>query len=413
MDIKKIINCTPEQFEALHRDGQVEVDGVVRTREEGTLYNPGELPLLEWYNKVMAEELGRHTIAHTPMTTKTLEQEYEDILTNYENYTDRSAVGYRAILQNGDTVKVEGNSGDFFLNGERLTKDYTYNGNGCELVNVWVFEGMGIYGGNMILPPQLKDTPTFAIYEIYIKCIGQIPEVEQSYYLYANKITTYSFELPTQPRGCRVFITKGTTELTKVMPTMVQEVESYCEKVTTANGAWEGRYVERIKLPECREIVGVGIFKYLDAVTNWEFGKLIKVGGGNSTYCTFNSVNSLLIPNTVKVVNKYTVRMPKTGSLRIECNNANSIDTTWCLDTPANFSMAKDWRASINIAIAAKNWTKDRFIDLFTNYLADMNSSDPTIINLAELTIPQSIYDELTDEEFAIAEDKGWTIGGA
>ena len=71
--------------------------------------------------------------------------------------------------------------------------------------------------------------------------------------------------------------------------------------------------------------------------------------------------------------------------------------------------MAKDWQASINIAIAAQNHTKDWFIDLFTNYLHDFSGTSTT----KELTIPVGIFNELSDEEIDIAENKGWTVGGA
>ena len=78
--------------------------------------------------------------------------------------------------------------------------------------------------------------------------------------------------------------------------------------------------------------------------------------------------------------------------------------------------MAKDWQASINIAIAAKNHTKDWFIDLFTNYLHKFEPEEidgGILLDSRDITIPLAIFNELTDDEIAIAENKGWTVGGA
>lgn len=410
--VRKIVNCTPEQYLTLLKDGQVEVDGVVKTKEEGTLYNPGELTVLEWYNKFMEDIHKQYEIAHTPITTRSLEQEYEDIVSGDSNYQYVSAVGYRAVLENGDTVKVDGNNGHFFLNGERLTKDYIYSGEGTELVSVWVFES---YDSGIALPPSLYDSPTFTPYEIDIRCIGQTPEVANMYYLYTSKISTYNYVLPAVPRACKTLIANGTSDFTQRCPVTVLEVYSDCEKVT-AQTLSNNTYIKRIYLPEVREIIGTTIFRDLKSVTNWTFGKLQKIECSGNTPM-FYTTNTVYIPNTVKTI--IGVVCGGNTTVKLECNKANSIDTNWCKTTPTNFTMAKDWQASVNIAIAAMNWTKDKFIDLFENYLADLSSTeneDGTIIEITEakeLTIPQAIYDELTDEEFAIAENKNWIIGGA
>ena len=412
--VRKIVNCTPEQYLTLLKEGQVEVNGEVKTKEDGTLYNPGELPLLEWYNKVMAEELRRHTLAHTPLTTKTLEQEYDDILASDERYVGVSAVGYRAILQNGDTVKVAGNSGRFFLNGERLTKDYTYDGEGCEMVSVWVFEGVG---DNIVLPPTLNDASTFSPYEINIKNIGQTPTINEAYYLYASKITTYNFTFAVSPKGCAIFATNGTNSFSSILPLTVKEIYSDCELFNTRafNDFGCSKHITKISLPECRTIRFYGtMIAELGLIDEWIFGKLETIEALNPTVGVFTKCKLIHIPNTVKTIKG--VACYQCTDVRLECNRANYIDTIWCGSVaPTYFSMAKDWRASVNIAVAAKNWAKDRFVDLFTNYLADLSykEGDTLIEAERELTIPQAIYDILTDEEFAIAENKGWIIGGA
>ena len=38
MEIKRVVQLTNEQYEALLKTGQVEVDGIIRTKEEDTVY---------------------------------------------------------------------------------------------------------------------------------------------------------------------------------------------------------------------------------------------------------------------------------------------------------------------------------------------------------------------------------------
>jgi hypothetical protein len=410
--VKKIVNCTPEQFEALQRFGEVEVNGELKTKEEGTLYNPGELLLLEWYNKVMAEQLDQFKRTHTPVIVDSLEREYAKIVTEYPDYLFSSAVGYRAFLKKDDLIGVTSvyNNGEVFINGKRVTKNYSYNGDGVELVSVWVFES-GVYDKSVpAKQPILGATPSYYPFEISIKNYGQVPEVAQSYYLYAEKISTYGFDLEVQPRGCRVLIANGINNFTQKVPLTIQEVYSSCDIFTTLS-LNNNIYVKKVSLPECKELGSStsGIFTKCTNITNWEFGKLTKiVGGTNSSAVTFSGVNTVLIPNTVKTIEGWICSGNKT--IRLECNNATSIKPQWCQTKPTNFSMAKDWDATVDIATAASGWNKEQFRDLFENYLVDnSNGGDPTV--LRTITVPAAIFETLTDEGIIdIALNKGWMI---
>lgn len=215
---EKIVNCTPEQYMELLKNGQVEINGEIKTKEEGTLYNTGELELLEWYNKIMEAQHKKYEPAHTPVVTKTLEEDYNAILAEYPDYTYSSAIGYRVFLKKGDVIEVEShyNNGEVFINCERVTSNYSCRTEGIEDVRVWVFES-GIYIKDVpASPPVLGASPDYYPYEIHIRKVptGRLPEVAQEYYLYANKITTYDFDLPVAPRGCRVLIANGTNDFT-------------------------------------------------------------------------------------------------------------------------------------------------------------------------------------------------------
>lgn len=399
--IKNIVKLTPEQYMELLKNGEVEVNGEIKTYSENTLYDTGNLELLEWYNKMMEAQHKELQPAHTPYIMKTLEQEIADIIKENPDYQSASCVGYRAYLKKGDIVGIKStyNNGEWFINGKRVEANYSYNGSGTELVSVVGFD-------TKYYPVTLGATPSYFPYEIYIKNIGKVPEVSQYYYLYASKITTYNFTLAYTPRGCRTLIANGTNTYTQIVPVTVQEIYSNCEQLTKSIAIKV--YTKKVSLPECKEIVGADILRDL-SVTNWEFGKLNKIQCTGTTtmfYCS----HTVYIPDTVKYISGKICQA--NTNVKLECNKATSISDNWCVSAPTNFSMAKNWDCSINIAVAAKNWTKDRFLELFE----DLVPVDITGVGAAyarELTIPAAIYDELTEEEYAIAEDKGWILGGA
>lgn len=117
---------------------------------------------------------------------------------------------------------------------------------------------------------------------------------------------------------------------------------------------------------------------------------------------------NVIIPSSVITIVSSIVA--NNNNITLNCNRATSISSGWCYNTPTvNFTMCDDWQASINIAVAAKNHTKDWFIDLFQNKLHDFSGEGIT----REITIPLAIFNELTTEERAIAENKNWILGGA
>lgn len=408
--VRKIVNCTPEQYLTLLKEGQVEINGEVKTKEDGTLYNPGELPLLEWHNKIMEAQYAEYAVAHTPIITKPLEKEVADLILAYPEYRLCSCIAYKTFLNKGDIIGVASryNNGEVYINGTYTTSNYNCKTDG-EVVNVVVFES-GVYNKTLYPnAPKLGAVPSYHPYEFYIKHIGLEPEVAEAYYLYANKITTYGFILPSYPRGCRVLVANGTTTFSQKVPIAVQEVSSNCESIGNFIGFNKHGYVNKISLPNCREIsvVNTSVFVDNSAIRTWEFGKLQKLSVAGSTCYIFDIVNTVLIPDTVRIMSQHVCRNIIT--LRLECNKATSIDNDWYVgNIPTNFTMTKEWDASVNIAIAAKNWTKDRFLELFENLVPVTMGSGGR-----ELTIPATIFDNLTEEEYALAEDKGWVLGGA
>lgn len=380
-----------------------------------TKFNSETREILDSVKERMDKFLNHHYhVNENPIVLKTLEQEYEDILATNGDYEYVSAVGYRAILKNGDTVKAtvnSGNSGHFFLNGERMTADYTYTGDGCEMVSVWVFETVG---SAIVIPPTLNDTPSFTPYEINIKNIAQVPVIATQYYAYSSTIKTYNFVLSSAPSGVKVLIANGQTDFRQKLSGVEREIYSDCSSLNSNNTVLRGlSKLVKFSAPNLTNIWGYGdSLSGLTSIETWDFEKLRSIENSHGSAYLISG-KTMVIPETVKTLKGRIVGSVTT--LILKCNDANSIDNIWCGTAPTNFSMVKDWKSSINIAVAAKNWGKEKFIDLFENYLVDLSvvGDDGSIYAEREITIPQAIYDVLTDEEFAIAETKGWIVGGA
>ena len=424
--VEKIVYLTDEQFEELLTNGQIEVNGELKVYDENTLYVTPNNNYKWLYDKFYEAVIRPYKIVHTPVVMKSLEQEYEELTDEANGKAPKyvSAVGFSAILKKGDSVVVSTpNFGDFYINGELVTNDYTYNGDNVEIVNVWCFEKKS---GDLQMAPKLKDIPNYDIVEVDIKNIGsETPEVNDSYYNYATTIKTYNFNL-TNLKGGKTIITDGFSSITSannLVSSITKKVICYAQTVDCTYGSpfvMKSNLVE-VVFPELLDVIPSTDAKsgFLTGCSNPElklsFPKLKSVAGYNAYYAAFDNVYKVELPPSVKNVGNHCFN--NNSIITLNCNKAISINNNWCDLTPSiNFTMAKDWQASINIAIAAKNHTKDWFIDLFTNYLHKFEPEEVdggTLLEFRDITIPLAIFNELTDDEIAIAENKGWTVGGA
>lgn len=91
------------------------------------------------------DAIDRHyTVNHELDAIESLDALYNRIIAANSELADVSAVGFTAILKNGDTIKVNGNH--MYINSivEQLA-DYTFTGTeGYEVVNLWFFGNSNI-----------------------------------------------------------------------------------------------------------------------------------------------------------------------------------------------------------------------------------------------------------------------------
>ena len=399
-EINKIVQLSDLQYEKLLKDRQIEIDGEIKVWEPDTLYVTPNNNYQWLFNKFYETAVKPNEVYHTPMNMKSLEQEYEYLTTEDNNLAYVSAIGYTAILKNGDTIKVtEPNKGTFYINGSVVTNDYTYSGNGYEVVNVWVFENNDA--------PELNDAPTFNISELDVRNIAQTPVVSDSYKNYALTLKAYNFEI--SGLAPRKLISNGTETFNqKTVSSVVEEVESDCVVYGTNSVLAKKNTLKKANFPELIKI-DAGYMSFLNSCTSPDleiYYPKLKIIQGYKDQSPFYKVENVIIPSTVKTITSIICSANKT--ITLNCNKADSISSEWCLITPSvNFTMCDDWQASINIAVAAKNHTIDWFINLFTNKLADMTGQDAPQIN-----IPLAIFEALSPEQLAIAQNKNWTVTG-
>lgn len=411
-EINKIVQLSDLQYEKLLKDRQIEIDGEIKVWEPDTLYVTPNNNYQWLFNKFYETAVKPNEVYHNPMNMKSLEQEYEDLIIENENLIYSSAIGYTAILKDGDTIKVtEPNKGTFYINGSVATNDYTYTGNGYEVVNVWAFEGKD---GNILLYPNLVDTPTFNITELDVRNIAQTPVVGDGYKNYAMTIKAYNFEI--SGLATRKLISNGTNCFNqRSVSTLTEEVESDCTvfNLSYAEGFKNKTNLKKVILPNLIKIEANNPFGFLCGCNNDEleiyYPELKTINGYTSNQTSqlpFTNVKNVIIPSKVTTITDCICYGNST--IILNCNKAQSISSNWCSSTPTvNFTMCDDWQASINIAVAAKNHTIDWFIDLFTNKLADMTGQDTR-----QLNIPLAIFEALSPEQLAIAQNKNWTVTG-
>lgn len=139
----------------------------------------------------------------------------------------------------------------------------------------------------------------------------------------------------------------------------------------------------------------------------------------------FGGIYSVILPSSVKSIGKYCFFT--NNFVRLECNEAETIHTDFCFDAPIYFELAPDWAATINLAVAATNWTLSDFTNLISGQTNGVdNLRTMTTATVKQLTVPTTIFTQLnaansctvdgyTDKSWVEYADevKHWTIIGA
>ena len=341
--------------------------------------------------------------SHEALATETLDAVYDGIVEENPELAELSAVGFTALLNDGDVIPTQDNI--MFINGEQEENDYAFSGEnsegGTEFVSVWYFENDGAL---------TADRVNANVVEISVKANQTPITFSSDFFDYADSVTA-NINLTAAPVAVKKQknITGGSFE--DAVSATVREYENFCTQFDVNSQLSNRAALKKVSFPNLIEIKAntSNDRSFLCECSNCEeisFPELKKIGGAGYKTSTlpFLNVPYITVPETVKEIGQHSFGGNKT--IVLLSNEATSIHDDWCYTAPTEqFSMCADWNTSINIAIAAARWIKEQFIDLFQNKLRDMDD------DVCEIKIPTVIYDSLTDEEFALAEDKGWTVG--
>ncbi len=346
--------------------------------------------------------------SHDAKVAKDLETVYADIIEDNPGLADKSAVGFTTFLKDGDKIETQGNI--CYINGDLTETDYTFSGEnsegGFEVCVVWYFENDGEL--NCI-------SREFGLIDVIIKkSITEITSSEE-FFAFSNSIET-NVALTFAPYSTRKQRNiKGGIYHDKISLAL-EEYESNVSALTntptliTFNGS---KALKKVRFPELTSVDGVADLShqiFADCsnlvIDDESFPKLETIGSSiaPAQWSMFKNVPTLILPESLTSVGSGVSLNNKV--VVVKFRDATTVSDNWCSSTPTErFEMVDDWGATINIAVAAANWNKTDFVDLFTDNLRDMDDE------VREIKIPSDIYDSLTDEEFALAEDKNWTVG--
>lgn len=411
--IKKVVKLSYDQWVELLKTGKTtDKDGNEHLYDETgeTSYNVyGYDELIALNNRIEEAIIRPNKVYHEQIITKKLEDEYAQIISEYTtvDLTNLSCVGFRAFMKKEDIIKVNG--AYLFINGTKVDYDYTCTSDDTELVSVFYFEQ------NNTL--NLSEDISFSVYEILLKTNNADINISSSYYLYADEITTYNTSLATAPLATRKMKSLGNNNFCNRVASNIEEIYSDCIRFSGDNNSVyhliNKKNLKKATFPNLQyiDVASGNIETFLNSCSNEKleisFPKLKSITGKVSDYIApLKRVYKVEMPETVENVGNYS--FGENYVVILNCKKAIFADA-WTVKAPyTSISLCEDWQTSINLSQAGSKMTKEWYIDLFSNKLADRTNETTLTI-----TIPSAIYSSLSNEELALATSKNWTVAYA
>ena len=333
--------------------------------------------------------------SHDATVAKDLEAVYTDIIEDNPDLAELSAVGFTALLKDGDTIETQGNI--CYINGTQEETDYTFSGEnsdgGFEVCTAWYFENNGTLTVNAV---------NATVIDVVLKNKAASPNVAPAFYNYANAIKT-NFNLTTAPNYVRKQRNTVGGNFADKVSQSAEIYENYCTHFPANAELYLRGSLKKVIFPYLETISGgtSGVTTFLDRCSALEFIDIPVLrrieDTTKSSSAPFGYVPNIELPDTVEYVGSFSFTDNK--QIKLICPDAQ-FALNWCNSTPTElFSMADDWGASINIAVAAANWAYDDYADLFRYKLRAFPSG---ISNNHTLKISGAAYNMMVDVEAEI-----------
>ena len=314
-------------------------------------------------------------------------------------------------MKKGDTIHVlEGC--DVYINGSKIDYDYTYTENYTELVTICVFATTG----NIILTEDNFQMTDYS--GLYVNRKGLNITLDSNIIQKVSILTDYGLGLPGNLSYSNIVKFKGDKILSSSTNAYhfqnLKEVEYLGTQIPSGAFTYAQK-LEKASFPNVVDITGgvynvTGTFLYCDnenLVLKFPKLKSFTARAVHSTV-TFESCKYVELPETLEICN-YTNLLTNTKNIVLNCINCvfyNDSISSGNSQYTEYLKLAEGWNTNINIKHFI-NLSVDNIIENFNN-LKDLTGEDTKTI-----TIPQIIYNALTDEQKAIATNKNWTLGYA
>ena len=411
--IKKVVKLSYEQYHDLLTKGKTtDKDGNEHVYDTtgATSYNVyGYDELMALNNKIDNVLIKPYKITHTPIIVENLET-YIDNLYAEKGYTD-SYAGLMGLMKKGDTIHVL-ESCDVYINGSKIDYDYTYTENDTELVTICVF----VTTGNIILTEDNFQMTDYS--ELYVNKKGLDITLDSSITQKVSILTDYGLDLPGALSYSNIVKFKGDKILSSSTDANhfqnLREVE-YLGTQIPAGAFTYAEKLEKASFPNVVDITG-GVYNVTGTFYSCDNQNLVlkfpKLKSFKNkalhTTATFEGCKYVELPETLEICN-YIYLLTNTKNIVLNCINCvflNDIISYYNSPNTEYLKLAEGWNTNINIKHFI-NLSIDNIIENFNN-LKDLTGE-----NTKTITIPQIIYNALTDEQKAIATNKNWTLGYA
>ena len=434
--VKKVVKLSSEQWTELLKTGQTtDASGVTHTYDSTgeTSYNVyGYDELMTLNNKIDKMIIDKQKVHPNYFNWSSIEDECANLQSTKNEYmsdgSKLSFIALRGYLTNGATIKATPSNtntngfGNVYLNGTKLTEDYTYEGDGVEYVSVVIFD---------------KEDTTFEILEseFEFKVVFEIamynylhaPSIPSNFLLNCSYFVSYNCTLSgliAVPNELKILGGSSVyTALSK--PYKLNKVTIEKTSINTfavMHAPYDTTTPYTLDLSKVKYIQGGDRSNgNIPSNTNIIFRDLLRLKTGYQNILFLNTSMIELPAGVTQVLGQGSggaYVFQNVGTLILHCKNA-TFDNYWAKGTNTGvLTLESGWNTSLTCA-SFTSLPLDNFIEIIRDKLVDRTGQDALIF-----TVPTAIFTTLNTElcdveghtdktwvEYA-TQVKNWTVQG-
>lgn len=433
--IKKVVKLSYEQYHDLLTKGKTtDKDGNEHVYDETVSYNVyGYDELMALNNKIDKMIIDKQKVHPNYFNWLSIEDECANLQSTKNEYmsdgSKLSFVALRGYLTNGATIKATPSNtntngfGNVYLNGTKLTEDYTYEGDGVEYVSVVIFDKE-----NTTTFEILENEFEFkVVFEIAMYNYSHAPIVPSTfllncaYFVSYNNVLSGEIAVPNELKilgGSSVYTALGRPYKLNKVTIEKTSINTYA----TIFAPYDTTTPYTLDLSKVKYIQGGERSNgNIPSNTNIIFRDLLSLKTGYQNVL-FIGTHMIELPAGVTQVlgqgqgGSYVFQ--NIGTLILHCKNA-TFDNYWAKGTTTRvLTLETGWNTSLTCA-SFTSLPLNNFIEIIRDKLADRTGQDALIF-----TVPTAIFTTLNTElcdvenhtektwvEYA-TQVKNWTVQG-